>query len=363
MRPKDTTTNVRTRMLLLALGTGAATGLHLGLLHWFAWQSWLAPVTFVGGALVYSSITYVLWRWVLPHVRTRGVWTQILAEALVCVLAFMLVSVGTVTALATILPAGTAANVAALSPEEKRRWLQVYMLLPVVPTSAITLIGYHLVYRRIHVLISEAEQLRELAATAQLSALRAQLNPHFLFNSLNSIAQLVHSDPDKAEEHVERLADILRYVLRSSDREFVRLADELRVTEAYLEIERARFEDRLRIDAAIEPAALERLVPNLLLQPLVENAVKHGLASKLGPGTVSISATVIGDGLRLAVHDDGVGMDDSTLATAFERGVGLRNLRERLHHLYGVDGPEIQSAPGRGTTVEVVLPLAARGTA
>jgi LytS/YehU family sensor histidine kinase len=215
-----------------------------------------------------------------------------------------------------------------------------------------------------HVLVSQAEKLRELAATAQLSALRAQLNPHFLFNSLNSIAQMIHTEPHKAEEHVERLAEILRYVLRSSDREFVRLADELHVTEAYLAIERARFDDRLRVDASIEPGALDRLVPNLVLQPLVENAVKHGLASKLGPGTVSISARVVDDGLRLSVHDDGIGMDETALANVFDRGVGLRNLRERLLHLYGIDdGPAIESAPGRGTTVEVLLPLAARGAA
>jgi two-component system LytT family sensor kinase len=350
-------------MLLLALGTGASTGLHLGLIHWFAWKSWLAPVTFLTGSLVYSSVTYALWRWALPRIQLRTFWTQLLAEAAVCLATFTLVSVGTVSALAFLLPDGTAANLVRLSAADKQRWIQLYMLLPVVPTSAVTLIGYHLVYRRMHVLVSEAEHLRELAATAQLSALRAQLNPHFLFNSLNSIAQLVHTDPDRAEEHVERLADILRYVLRGGDREFVRLADELHVTEAYLEIERARFEDRLHVDSAIEPAALERLVPNLVLQPLVENAVKHGLAAKLGPGTVSISAAVVGDGLRLAVHDDGVGMDGTTLASAFERGVGLKNLRERLFHLYGIAGPAIRSEPGRGTTVEVLLPLSARGTA
>lgn len=355
--------DTRTRMLFLALGTGAATGLHLGLLHWFAWKSWLAPVTFVAGSFVYSSVTYALWRCVLPRIQLRSSAAELLVQVLLCAFTFTVVSAVTVLGLGALLPAGAGAAGAALSPAERQRWIQIYILLPVIPTSAATLLGYHLVYRRIHVLVAEAAKLRELAATAQLSALRAQLNPHFLFNSLNAIAQLVHTDPDRAEEHIERLADILRYLLRSTEREFVRLADELRVTEAYLALERARFDDRLRVDAAIEPAALERLVPNLLLQPLVENAVKHGLAGKLGPGTVSISAEVVGDGLRLAVRDDGVGMDDAALASAFERGVGLRNLRERLQHLYGIAGPAIRSAPGRGTVVEVLLPLAARGSA
>jgi two-component system LytT family sensor kinase len=361
--PDEPLLSHRTRMLLLALGTGAATGLHLGLLHWFAWKSWLAPITFLTGGLIYSSTTYALWRWVLPHVPIRRFVPWVIVQTLICVAAFTLVSVATVQGLASLLPDGTAASLSTATLAEKRRWLGIYTILPIVPTTVATMIGYHLVYRRIDLLVSETEHLRALAATAQLNALRAQLNPHFLFNSLNSIAQLVHTAPDEAEEHIERLAEILRYALRSGERELVRLADEIRITEAYLGIERARFDDRLVVDATFEPAALDRLVPNLVLQPLVENAVKHGLSAKLGPGRVSISATVVGDGLRLTVEDDGVGMDGDALAAAFDRGVGLRNLRERLQHLYGIDGPTIRSEPGHGTIVEVLLPLAARGVA
>jgi LytS/YehU family sensor histidine kinase len=228
----------------------------------------------------------------------------------------------------------------------------------VLPVVLMTMLSYHQVYRRVRALQTRAEQLRDLAATAQLAALRAQLNPHFLFNSLNSIAQLIHQDPDKAEACVERLAEILRYVLKRSEEDFVPLADELGMTRSYLEIEQARFEDRLRVESDIAADTLGRLVPNLILPPLVENAVKHGLATKMGPGTVRIEARLADDVLCLTVFDDGVGMNASALAEAFERGVGLRNLRERLHHLYGQDGmPAIESRPGEGTRVEIRLPL------
>jgi len=204
-------------------------------------------------------------------------------------------------------------------------------------------------------------ELRERTHIAQLRALHSQINPHFLFNSLNSIAQLIHVDPAKAEACVERLAEIFRYLLNRAEQEFVPLSEELQMTNAYLEIERARFDERLRVETLVDPGALRQLIPNLVLQPLVENAVKHGLSRKVGPGTLRIAARLDDGMLTLVVGDDGLGMSSAVLADVFERGVGLRNLRARLERLYGpAHLPEITSTPGGGTRVELKLPTTDR---
>jgi two-component system LytT family sensor kinase len=244
-----------------------------------------------------------------------------------------------------------------ITPEMRQKWVRLYALLPVVPTMLVSLIAYHLVWRHVQALQTRERELAELAATAQLAALRAQINPHFLFNSLNSIAQLIHADPDKAEACVERLAEIFRYILHRAEQEFVPLSEELQMTQAYLDIERARFDERLRVTTRIDPNSLRQLIPNLILQPLVENAVKHGLSRKLGVGTVSIDAHVDGETLTLTVGDDGLGMGSAVLDGVYDRGVGLRNLRERMERLYGpAHLPEIHSAPGSGTVVRLRLP-------
>jgi len=235
---------------------------------------------------------------------------------------------------------------------------RLYAVLPVVPTVLITLIGYHQYWHRVLALQHRERELTELAATAQLAALRAQINPHFLFNSLNSIAQLIRTDPDKAENCVERLADIFRYILRRAEKEFVPLADELEMATAYLEIERARFGDRLRVETRIDPRGLRQLIPNLILQPLVENAIKHGLSRKIGAGTLRIDVALNDGCLDLTVGDDGLGMAHPALERVYERGVGLRNLRDRLARLYGpAHLPEIRSALGGGTQVHLRLPV------
>jgi two-component system LytT family sensor kinase len=241
-------------------------------------------------------------------------------------------------------------------------WL--YAIFPILPTALITLIGYHQYWTRVLALQHRERELTELAATAQLAALRAQINPHFLFNSLNSIAQLIRSDPDKAEACVERLAEIFRYILGRAEKEFVPLGEELQMATAYLDIERARFGERLHVETSVDPRSLNQLIPNLILQPLVENAVKHGLSRKLGTGTIRIDA-VLDDGcLSLTVGDDGLGMPRPALERVYDRGVGLRNLRDRLERLYGpAHLPEIRSAPGGGTEVRLRLPVKPVGVA
>jgi two-component sensor histidine kinase len=354
----------RSRMMLMVLGTGAAVGLHLGLLHLYMWRSVRGPVAFFLGAMAFSAVTYGLWRWVFPRLAGRSFAGQVTKEIAVSlvvygVLSTLVVSIGCYYLDIPQLfgtPTGKP-NDFTITPEMRQNGARFYALMPIVPSMLSTIICYHLVWRRMETLQTRARELGELAATAQLAALRAQINPHFLFNSLNSIAQLIHVDPAKAEACVERLAEIFRYLLNRAEQEFVPLSEELQMTNAYLEIERARFDERLRVETIVDPGALRQLIPNLVLQPLVENAVKHGLSRKVGPGTLRIAARLDDGLLTLVVGDDGLGMSSNVLADVFERGVGLRNLRARLERLYGpAHLPEITSTPGGGTRVELKLP-------
>jgi len=358
----------RSRMMLMVLGTGAAVGLHLGLLHLYMWRSFKGPVAFFLGALAFSAVTYALWRWVFPRLTARSFAGQVAMQIVVSLVAYSVLSTIVVSVGAYFLgipqlfgtPTGDP-DVITITPAIRQNGARVYALLPIVPTMLSTIICYHLVWRRMETLQTRARELGELAATAQLAALRAQINPHFLFNSLNSIAQLIHVDPAKAEACVERLAEIFRYLLNRAEQEFVPLSEELQMTNAYLEIERARFDERLRVETLVDPGALRQLIPNLVLQPLVENAVKHGLSRKVGPGTLRIAARLDDGLLTLVVGDDGLGMSSTVLADVFERGVGLRNLRARLERLYGpAHLPEITSTPGGGTRVELKLPTTDR---
>jgi LytS/YehU family sensor histidine kinase len=202
-----------------------------------------------------------------------------------------------------------------------------------------------------------AAQLEARLAEAQLQALQRQLHPHFLFNTLHTISTLMHRDPDAADEMLERLSDLLRITLDRISVQQVRLEDELEFVEKYLEIERARFGERLRVQFAVDPTVLDAWVPTLLLQPLVENAVRHGIAPKVGGGMLHIVADRDGDRLRLVVRDNGHGLPADTLH-AFNKGVGLSNTRSRLEHLYGARHLfEFRRPEEGGLAVTVVIPL------
>jgi signal transduction histidine kinase len=187
----------------------------------------------------------------------------------------------------------------------------------------------------------ESELLQTRLAQAQLQALRLQLNPHFLFNTLNTITALVHTDPHAAERMVTGLSELLRISLGSVGEQEVPLSRELEVLEHYLDIQQVRFADRLQVHYDVSPGTERAYVPNLLLQPLVENAIKHGIAPRAVSGRISIVARQDNGTLTLEVADNGVG--DSGAATAGE-GVGLRNSRERLRSLYG-DAHRFEAAP------------------
>jgi two-component system LytT family sensor kinase len=205
---------------------------------------------------------------------------------------------------------------------------------------------------------AQASRLAAQLAEARLGALRMQLNPHFLFNSLNALAVLVREQNTAAASRMlEMLGDVLRQVLRADQPHQVPLADELRFLEQYLAIEQVRFSDRLRVRWSIDERARGALVPGFILQPLVENAIRHGVAKRADAGRVEISARVAGDHLELAVRDDGVGMD-----AAQTEGVGLSNTRERLRTLYGEDASVALRTPAEGgTEVVLTLPLRVEG--
>jgi signal transduction histidine kinase len=207
--------------------------------------------------------------------------------------------------------------------------------------------------------LREAERqegkLRALATEGELKALKAQIDPHFLFNTLNTIASLIHTDPDQAETTVERLAEMFRYVLNGSERRLVPLEEELAFVDSYLEIERARFGDRLRVTREIALETLSVPVPSLILQPLVENAVRHGRGSD-GSIDLAIHVTSRGDDVLVAIADQGPGMP-SEYKVDMAEGVGLRNVDERLRRIYDPDhGLEIMANKPQGTIVNVLLP-------
>ncbi len=202
------------------------------------------------------------------------------------------------------------------------------------------------------------ERLRELAARSELKALKAQINPHFLFNALNSISALVSVDPDAAQRTLERLAGIFRGTLLASEKESISLGKELELVDAYLEVERARFGKRLTVKQSVTPEARDVAVPPLILQPIVENAVRHGISHSVEGGTVKIEAALTGKGLSIVVEDDGSGADAEDPEEMMSRGYGLRNVRDRLTARFGRgEWLRFESARGKGTRVELVIPV------
>lgn|GEM_PF-6408433 len=211
--------------------------------------------------------------------------------------------------------------------------------------------------RRIERLRREST-FREEIAEAELRALRAQVNPHFLFNSLNTIADLSVVAPKKAEEMTLRLSAVFRYVLTNTDRQFTSVAEELDFAKSYLDIEKARFEHRLKVRFDVEPDVLKEKIPTLLLQPLIENALKHGLSPKRNGGTLSIHAKRTDSGFELIVADDGVGLAASSNQEATNRNphVGLKNVAKRLQTAYaGQASLTLRPREGGGTEVSVLI--------
>jgi two-component system, LytTR family, sensor kinase len=212
-----------------------------------------------------------------------------------------------------------------------------------------------------------AAQLETQLATAHLQALRMQLNPHFLFNALHSAAMLTMIDPGGAHRVLVQLSALLRTTLDRSSAAEVPLSEEIDFVDRYLAIERIRFQDRLRVEMTIDDDALGAIVPNLILQPLVENAVRHGIARRTNAGALTIRGTRRGPALVLEVEDDGPGLPGGwSLASSKGSGVGLTNVRSRLEGLYGPEGrlelltpADADARPRTGVLARVTIPYRA----
>jgi len=348
-------------VILLGLLLGPAWALLAGLVlsipaamhHEFLAPAFYAAVGLVSGILgrfvdrehVWSFTPFIdlsLYRWVRRNVRRPGLDRQIL-------MLFLIVAMEICREwISRMYPR----RLFALN--SGRTGLQVLIWLSAPMTVGIAL----KVWNALRIELKLEEQKR-LLLEARLDALQRQINPHFLFNTLNSIASAVRSQPELAREMTVKLANILRALLKDHDT-FVPLSEELKFTDDYLDIEVARFgADKLRVAKEIDPRTLSVLVPSILLQPLIENSIKHGLEPRLQGGTVTLRSRLERDRVFIEVADDGVGMG-ARPASALRRsgsGIGMRNVQERLEVLYGERARfDVVSNPGRGTLVSIEIP-------
>jgi len=266
---------------------------------------------------------------------------------------------------------GWVLNVAAYQNITSIRELYSSDILFNLPTGfmsygTIFLVSYVIDYYRRHQeeelkisnLRAELAQAQLHLTEAQLQALKMQLHPHFLFNTLNSISALLYEDVDTADQMLARLGDFLRMTLENSGAQRVTLQEELEFLRCYLEIERVRFHDRLTVNMQIEPETLDARVPNLILQPIVENAIKHGIVSRIAPGEIEISAKRVGESLALEVKDNGPGLHRAKSSGLVKEGLGLGNTRARLEQLYGASHHfDMTDAPEGGLRVTLDIPF------
>lgn len=323
----------------LALPFDVAVGLVAGILG-----------SFVEKDEIWSFTPFVdlsLYRWVRRNLRQPRVDRQIL----------MLVLIAVMEMLRDWLAHAFPHRLFALLTSQV--WLQALVWL-----SAPILVGIALkVWNALRIEMKLEEQKR-LLLEARLDALQRQINPHFLFNTLNSIASLVRMKPEMARQMTVKLANILRALLKDHDT-YVPLSQELSFTDDYLDIEVVRFgADKLRVEKDIDPKTLDVLVPSILLQPLIENSIKHGLEPRIQGGTVTLRSRLQGNRVMIEVADDGVGIVAKP-ASALRRtgaGIGMKNVRERLEVLYGTQARfTVVSNPGRGTLVSIEIPVSMTG--
>ncbi|HEX5069535.1 MAG TPA: histidine kinase [Vicinamibacterales bacterium] len=246
-------------------------------------------------------------------------------------------------------PAGAQVRLFAL--QTNHVWLEVLILLGTVMAVAIPIKIWN--SARIEHRLAEQEHL---LMVARVDALANQINPHFLFNTLTSISSLIRSQPETARVLIVKLSALLRRLLRSQEH-FVTLREELEAVDEYLDIERIRFGPSLVIDKRIDETTLEVVVPSMILQPLVENSIKHGLGRKLGEGRITIRSARSDGSIVIEVMDNGVGLPQTRMEAESEGGIGLRNVNERLRVIYGAPYQlQLHSLPGEGTSARIEIP-------
>ena len=238
-----------------------------------------------------------------------------------------------------------------LQPEPPWSWLLLVILLATVLCVAtpIKIWNNARIEHRLH-------EQEKLLLTARVEALASQINPHFLFNTLTSISSLIRSQPETARTVIVKLSGLLRRLLRSHDH-FVTFREELDAIDEYLDIEVIRFGPQLNVDKQIDPETLDVIVPSMILQPLVENSIKHGFSRKVGAGRITIRSHRHNGHAIIEVEDDGLGMTEERLNTALTDGIGLSNVNERLSVIYGAGYQvKLRSVPGKGTSARVEIP-------
>jgi two-component system LytT family sensor kinase len=312
----------------------AALGLAAGLLGKFVEMDEIWSFT--------PFIDLSLWRWVRRNLRKPRIDRQIM----------MLVLIGALEICREWLARLYPRRLFALDTNIWGLQVFVWLCAPMVVGIALK------VWNALRIELKLEEQKR-LLLEARLDALQRQINPHFLFNTLNSITALVRSQPELAREMTVKLANILRALLKDHDT-YVPLRDELRFTDDYLDIEVVRFgAEKLKVEKEIDPRTLEVLVPSILLQPLIENSIKHGLEPRINGGTVTLRSRLEGDRVFIEVADDGVGMGNrpSSSLRRVGAGIGMKNVQERLDVLYGNQAHfNVVSNPGRGTLISIEIP-------
>lgn len=341
------TATVTTQNYLMRLGTGhAAPWTTLFLLNAPTWYSFALQAAIIARVVLHGP------RW--PDGRSRFLGTHLTVLALMVPLHVALVSGGTFLAVLRVNKPGfnfkeIAAN---LGPYSLANGLEVpvaYIMI-VLGTSAFKY--YHESRDR----ELQASRLAREVSEARLHALRNQLQPHFLFNTLNSVSSLMDEDVEAAQSMLARLGDLLRESLAFGDAAMSSLDREVELLESYLAIERVRFGRRLGVTVEIADETRSAIVPTMCLQPLVENAIKHGIAPRSGPGHVRVASRRVGDDLQLSVQDDGVGT--LTALDGQRNGVGLNNTRARLAALYGEDQElTVSDRPGGGIEVTITMPF------
>src|SRR5881397_1646219 len=230
-----------------------------------------------------------------------------------------------------------------------------WMMLPVLLTTVLCVATPIKIWNNARIEHRLQEQ-ETLLLAAKIEALANQINPHFLFNTLTSISSLIRTQPETARMLITKLSGLLRRLMRATDH-FVTLREELESIDEYLDIEVVRFGPQLEVDKQISLPTLDTIVPSMILQPLVENSIKHGLARKVGGGQITIK-TMLRDGHAvIEVHDDGMGMTEEQLGHALGDGIGLSNVNERLRTIYGANYHlKLTSIPGQGTCARVAIP-------
>src|SRR5262245_45729567 len=283
-----------------------------------------------------AALTSTIFRIAYRFPLDGPAWPRSLAVHALAAVAFSIVHGAAMTGVWTVLPFK---RMTAMTYASWASWVQRIYLMnldwALMTYSAIVGISYALAYNReSRARALRAAHLETRLAEARLKTLEAELHPHFLFNTLHAISTLVHTQPESADRMISRLSDLLRITFSRSGAACIPLHEELEFLQKYLEIEQTRFQDRLAVDYHVDPDTLDAEVPRLILQPLVENAIKHGVAPRMGPGTISISSHRDGDRLCLSVRDNGVGLTGGSRAQ-LHGGVGLSNTRDRLACRYG----------------------------